>query len=80
MICRKVDVKNKTIHFNIPSSRTLLKTIERFFKVTNKAGVILNIAKSSFHEDLLRLMLLLGYFQFIRAINAFPKQQHKEDH
>jgi hypothetical protein len=29
---------------------------------------------------LLNLMLLLGYLNLTRAFNAFPKQQHKEDH
>jgi hypothetical protein len=26
------------------------------------------------------LLFLLDYFQFTWAFNAFPKQQHKEDH
>jgi hypothetical protein len=52
MTSRKASVKKKAIHFGIPSSRSLLKTINRFFKVTNKAGVILDIAKRLFHVDL----------------------------
>jgi hypothetical protein len=52
MTSRKVGVKKKVIHFSIPSSRSLLKTIERFLKVTNKVGVILNIARRLFHVNL----------------------------
>jgi hypothetical protein len=38
------------------------------------------IAYSILNHILLSLVLLLGYFQFTRAFNAFPKQKHKEDH
>jgi hypothetical protein len=51
MTSRKVGVKKKVFHFGIPSSRSLLKTIKRFLKVTNKARVILDIAKRLFHVD-----------------------------
>jgi hypothetical protein len=51
MTSRNVDVKKKTIHFSIPSPRSLLKTIEGFLKVENKAGVILNIARRLFHVN-----------------------------
>jgi hypothetical protein len=52
MTFRKSSVKKKVIHFNIPSSRSLLKTIERFLKVKDKVGVILNIIERLFHVDL----------------------------
>jgi hypothetical protein len=37
------DVNKKVVHFGIPSLESLLKTIKRFRKVTNKARVILDI-------------------------------------
>jgi hypothetical protein len=45
-------VNKKTVHFVIPSSGSLLKTIKRFLKETNKARVILNIDKRLFHVHL----------------------------
>jgi hypothetical protein len=51
MTSRKAGVKKNAIHFSIPSSRSLLKTIERFLKAENKARVILNIARRLFHVD-----------------------------
>jgi hypothetical protein len=42
-------VNKKVVHFGIPSSRSLLKTIKRFLKVTNKDRVILDIAMRFFH-------------------------------
>jgi hypothetical protein len=51
MTSRKADIKKKSLHFGIPSLRSLLKTINRFLKETNKAGVILDIAKRLFHVD-----------------------------
>jgi hypothetical protein len=52
MTSRKVGIKNKVVHFFIPSSRSFLKTIKRFIKETNKVGFILDIAKRLFHVDL----------------------------
>jgi hypothetical protein len=52
MTSRKVDVKKKATHFGIPSSRSLLKTINRFLKAKNKVGVILDIARRLFRLDL----------------------------
>jgi hypothetical protein len=49
MTSRKVSVVKKAIYFSIPSSKSLLKAIERFLKETNKVGVILNIARRLFH-------------------------------
>jgi hypothetical protein len=46
---REVGFKKKTIHFNMLSMSGLLKTIERFHKLQNKGGVIMNIAKRLFH-------------------------------
>lgn len=51
MTSRKVGVKKKDVHFGIPRLRSLIKTITRFLKETNKAGVILDIAKKLFHVD-----------------------------
>jgi hypothetical protein len=49
MTSRKSGVNKKAIHFGIPRSRSLLKTIKRFIKVKNKVRVILDIAKRLFH-------------------------------
>ena len=46
-------VNKKVVHFGIPSLGSLLKTIKRFLKKTNKARVILDIARRFFHVDLL---------------------------
>ena len=51
MTSRKANVKKKVIHFSILSSRSFLKTIERFLKVEYKDGVIMNIAMRFFHVD-----------------------------
>jgi hypothetical protein len=51
MASRKSGVNKKVVHFGIPSSRSLLKTINRFLKETNKARVILDIAMRLFHVD-----------------------------
>jgi hypothetical protein len=45
-------VNKKVFHFGIPSSRSLLKTIKQFIKATNKARVILDIARRFLHVDL----------------------------
>jgi hypothetical protein len=45
---KKTDVKKKCVYFFLPSSRSLLKTVERLLKVAYKAGVILNIVGSCF--------------------------------
>jgi hypothetical protein len=42
---RESSGNKKVVHFGIPSSRSLLKTIKRFLKATNKARVILDIAR-----------------------------------
>jgi hypothetical protein len=49
MKSREASVKEKTIHSGEPSSRSLLKTIKRFIKETNKARVILDIGRRLFH-------------------------------
>ena len=51
MVSRKTSVKEKAIHFGIPSSRSLLKAIQGFLKETNKARVILNISRRLFHVN-----------------------------
>jgi hypothetical protein len=51
MASRKSGVNKKVVHFGIPSSGSLLKTINRFLKETNKARVILDIAMRLFHVD-----------------------------
>jgi hypothetical protein len=48
MASRESGVNKKDVQFVIPSSRSLLKTIKRFFKETNKARVILDIARMFF--------------------------------
>jgi hypothetical protein len=48
MKSRKSGVKKKVVHFGIPRSRILLKTIKKFIKVTNKAGVILDLSRRLF--------------------------------
>ena len=53
MTSRKYSVRKKFVHFGIPSSRSLLKTIKRFLKATNKARVIMDIERRLFHVDLL---------------------------
>jgi hypothetical protein len=52
MASRKSGVSKNFFHFGIPSSRSLLKTIKRFLKATNKARFIMDIAKRLFHVDL----------------------------
>jgi hypothetical protein len=52
MTYKRSDVNNKDVHFGIPSSGSLLKTIKRFLKATNKYRVILDIARRLFHVDL----------------------------
>ena len=51
MESRKSSVNKKVVHFGIPGSRILLKTIKRFLKAKNKARVILDIARRLFHVD-----------------------------
>ena len=53
MASRKTSVKEKSIHFGIPSSRSLLKAISGFLKETDKARVILNISRRLFHVNFL---------------------------
>jgi hypothetical protein len=48
---RESSVNKKDVHFGIPSSRSSLKTIKRFIKVTNKARFIMDISKRLFHVD-----------------------------
>jgi hypothetical protein len=49
MASRESGINKKAVHFGIPSSGSLLKTIKRFLKAPNKARVILNIARRLFH-------------------------------
>jgi hypothetical protein len=51
MTSRESSVNKKVVHFGIPSSGSLLKTIKRFLKATNKARVIMDIAMRLFHVD-----------------------------
>jgi hypothetical protein len=51
MTSRESSGNKKAIHFGIPSSGSLLETIKRFLEVTNKARVILDIARRLFHVD-----------------------------
>jgi hypothetical protein len=51
MTSKKVNVKKKFVHFGIPISRNLLKTIKRFLKVSNKARIILYISMRLFNID-----------------------------
>jgi hypothetical protein len=51
MTSRKANLKKKVVHFGMPRSRSLLKTIKRFLKVKKKVGVILDIFKRLFHVD-----------------------------
>ena len=53
MASRESSVNKKVVHFGIPRSRSLLKTIKRFLKVKNKGRVILDLARQLFHVDLL---------------------------
>jgi hypothetical protein len=59
---KKASVKNKAIHFSIPSSRNLFKAIERFLKVTNKIEVILNISRELFQVNLFWQIPMQGGF------------------
>ena len=52
MTPRKSIILEKSIHFGIPSPRSLFETIERLPKVTNKVVVFLDKAKGLFHVDL----------------------------
>jgi hypothetical protein len=49
MTSTKDGIRKKIVHSNIQSLRSLLNTIETFLKETNKARVILDIAKWLFH-------------------------------
>jgi adenylate kinase family enzyme len=51
MASRESSGKKKVIHFGIPRSGSLIETIKRFLKVTNKDKVILDIARRLFHVD-----------------------------
>jgi hypothetical protein len=51
MESRESSGNKKAIHFGIPISGSLLETIKRFLEVTNKARVILDIARRLFHVD-----------------------------
>ena len=63
MASRESSGNKKDIHFGIPSSGSLLKTIKRFLKVKNKARVILDIARMLFHVDFfLQISLQEGGF------------------
>jgi hypothetical protein len=63
MASREFGVNKKVVHFGIPSSGSLLKTIKRFLKVTNKARVILDITRRLFHVDFfLQISMQEGVF------------------
>ena len=49
MASRESSVNKKVVHFCISFLGSLLKTIKRFLKETNKARVILDIAMRLFH-------------------------------
>jgi hypothetical protein len=51
MTSREDNVKNKAIHFFIPSPRRLLKAIKIFLKVANTIRVIMNIARNLVHAN-----------------------------
>ena len=51
MASRESSGNKKAIHFGIPSLRSLVETINRFLEVTNKARVILDIARRLFHVN-----------------------------
>jgi hypothetical protein len=52
MTSRKVGIKKNVVYFGIPSSRSFLKTINRFIKEANKARVIMDITRRLFHAYL----------------------------
>jgi hypothetical protein len=52
MASRESSGKKKDVHFGIPRSGSLIETIKRFLKATNKAKVILDIARRLFHVNL----------------------------
>jgi hypothetical protein len=52
MASRESSGNKKAIHFGILRPGILLETIKIYLKVTNKARVILDIAKRLFHVDL----------------------------
>jgi hypothetical protein len=59
----KFSIKKKFVHFGIPNSRILLKTIKRFLKEENKDGVILDIARRLFYVYLfLKIPMQEGRF------------------
>jgi hypothetical protein len=49
MTSRESNGNKKAVHFGIPRSGSLLETIKRFFEATNKARVILDMARRLFH-------------------------------
>jgi hypothetical protein len=63
MPSRKCGVKKKAIHFYHTKLEEFIKAIKRFFKVENKIGVILNIARRLFHVNLfLQILVKEGGF------------------
>jgi hypothetical protein len=63
MTSRESSGNKKLVHFGIPSSGSLLETINRFLKATKKARVILDIARRLFHVDLfLQISMQEGRF------------------
>ena len=53
MASRKTIVKEKAIHFGIPSLRRFLKLVEGFLKVKYNARFIINISRRFFHLNFL---------------------------
>jgi hypothetical protein len=63
MESRESDVNKKDVHFGIPSSGILQKTIKRFLKAKNKDRVIMDIARRLFHAYfLLKISMQEGGF------------------
>jgi hypothetical protein len=63
MASTEFGVNKKVIHFGIPISGSLLKTIKRFLKEKNKARGIMDIVRRLFHVDLfLQISMQEGRF------------------
>ena len=67
MASRESSGNKKAVHFGIPSSRRLLKTIKRFLKVTNKSRVIMDIDMRFFHVYFF-LRLVFTWFKSFESL------------
>ncbi len=74
MASRKSSVQDKSIHFRIQSPRGLLKAIERFLKVTNKAKVNLTVTRRLFHVDFI-LQIPMQKGKFDTHVMEFPMKR-----